>query len=1116
MRMRVWAVALYVALFCFGVTLSCFVAGPTSDVIVADTDLSASQLKRLATQVGIAGNREPDGFLPVRVRGSFDSAKRRLRDLGIQIILPAGARGIDHKSLRSVEDHIAYLRAKNELWKGKIGGEERGRVGYYEALRYYLERRVEADGELDVDRWIRAAEHRDQMPKWRAGAKADGLVGAWELLGPYGLGVPFRTYFGVPPVSGRKTAMAYAPSNPNIIYTAGAAGGVFKSTDGGVTFTGKSDAWPFLQCYTLAVDPVDPNIVYAGTGDYLHAPFAYGVMKTTDGGETWTNYGKAQFSVGVITKIMIDPSNRNTVLATTANASRGIWRSTDAGVTWSMAFAPGHSFQDLDISINSGGRTWWAIGGGNLVGGRVYSSPDGVNWTPAAHPSSATEVYMDIACSKVDKNTIYVLATGAEQIYKSTNAGASWVSIKSGFPNDFQPGDNYNWSQKIYDYHISTSANGGSDVVFVGLITLAASFDGGSNWVDLGVTYTNGAKTHNDQHCFANHPTDPNRILIGNDGGIFEGVLSPATSSATFTPLNNRISDLMFYNIAIHPTDESRVMGGAQDNSTPASRGNLSAWTNLFAYDGAWCAFDQNDPGVHYTSSQFLTVYRYDSADDPTATRISGAWPEQANFIAPLIVAGDGSELFAGSRYTLHKYTGFATVWTASTQNLAGTGFISYLAAAPSNGSVIYSGADNGQVWRTPDEGATFTRLDALLPDLAVGAIAVHPQNPNEILVAVGNSGNVYRCSDTTAATPSWTLVSGSGGTRLPAAPVNTVVYDPNEPTTWYAGSDLGAFMTLNSGGSWLNMTVAGLPNTLVSDLKINKAGSYLYAGTYGRSIWRVRLLQSTYAVSGQIKQNSVGLPGCTVKAMQGANEIASASTDANGHYALALPPGDYKLVPTHDDKVFFPSSKDVTVPPDASGQNFTAGNIGPVSVIFQYPIVYSDQSRQATLGLNVETPVNRDIAMSDNSFKLTSPVKVSVPAGQRTANFFVYGVTVTSDVLVTVTASHQGLTATGTITVRQKPKLSTMTLAKSTSKGGYGVSGTATIDQPAIGAMGLFLSSSDANLAVVSPSPTAFYHGATAKAFYCKTKPVTSTQVVTFTATFYGSTKTVDLTLTP
>lgn len=285
-----------------------------------------------------------------------------------------------------------------------------------------------------------------------------------------------------------------------------------------------------------------------------------------------------------------------------------------------------------------------------------------------------------------------------------------------------------------------------------------------------------------------------------------------------------------------------------------------------------------------------------------------------------------------------------------------------------------------------------------------------------------------------------------------------------------------------------------------------------------GSNNWRTSIYSFSLAVpvSGWVRQNSVGVAGTTVQFLDGGgNVVASAVTNGSGDYTANVSPGTWTVKPIHNDKYFFPSTRTVTVPPTATAQNFTAANIGPHSIVFEFPVVYSDQSRRGTLGLNVETPVARTVTMSDNSFKLTSPVSVTVAAGQRLKEFFVYGVSVTADTLVTVTASHQGVTATGQITVRQKPALTGFTLAD-TVKGGRGVSGSVAIDKPAIGAMFLQLSSSNPAIATITPGNTAMPNGASSKAFYIKSFPVATTQNVTITAQFYGSTATKNLQVTP
>lgn len=268
--------------------------------------------------------------------------------------------------------------------------------------------------------------------------------------------------------------------------------------------------------------------------------------------------------------------------------------------------------------------------------------------------------------------------------------------------------------------------------------------------------------------------------------------------------------------------------------------------------------------------------------------------------------------------------------------------------------------------------------------------------------------------------------------------------------------------------------------------------------------------------VSGRVKQNGLGVSGVTIRVQQNAIDKYVTVTDANGNFRVSVAEGSYTLLPEHNDKYFFPGSREVTVAGSSlAGQDFTAANNGPVSIQFEHPVVYSDQSRRCTLNLIRTTPVTREIAMRDDTTKLTSPIKVTVPAGQRSAGFFVYGVSVISDVTATITASHQGVVATGSITVRAKPVLTGIALASSV-KGGIGLSGSTTIDKPAVGAMYLVLDTDNHSVAFTSPSETAIPSGSTTKAFYCKTYPVAVTTNVTVSASFYGSSVTKSLQVRP
>jgi subtilisin-like proprotein convertase family protein len=839
---------------------------------------SAEEAARAVRQFGVLYSKDRhSGMYIATIRDGHDLEEVKARLLarpGIDYVLPASSTDVTPGSYYSVRDHILYLRTAKAL-NNDLELEDVS-VGYYRSLEFFLSLRVGPDGQLDVDAYDRAVQHREQMPPARGEVGALGVQGNWQYVGPRNLDVPYRTYYGVRPTTGRINAVRYDPNNPNRIFVASAGGGIWRTTNGGTNWTPLSDNWEYLYTSSIAIDKNNSNIIYAGTGDFPGStPYTMGLMKSTDGGNTWTNYGRSQFGLNAVSGILIDPDNSQIVTITTGRGSNGgqgrIWRSTNGGVTWTQTNAPASNWCEIDVSAPGAGgaRTYWAVGSGS-GGGRIYRSADrGATWTQVASPDAVTQSTMDVACSKINHDTVYVLATGNNKIYKTTNNGATWQDITAGFPTG---NNNYNWSQKTYDYHIGTSRNGTQDAVYVGLITIAMSPNGGSSWVDIGLTYTNQAKTHNDQHCFDVHPTNPNEVLLGHDGGVFRSVFNPSNNTATMTGLNVELYVTQFYAMALHPSNMNFVMGGTQDNASPASRGDLQNWRNLYAGDGGWCAFDHVNPNIEYTTSQSLSVYRYVNGSLSTITPSNKVG---AAFIAPVILGNNPADVYAGDRRLLKWVSG--TNWTAS-QDLAGSGrSVIYLASCPSDDNRIYTGSSDGQVWTTPNKGGTFTRIDGgtpALPGRAIGGISPSPTNATDVLVGVKGQGwpRLFRCTNVNAVNRAWNNVGGSGTTALPDVPVNAIARDPDDPeNTWYVGNDIGVFMTTNAGQTWTNATQPlGLPNVRVNDLKVNRAGTHLYAATWGRGIWRIQLGQpATFKVAGRVTDGGAGMPNVTVSLNQ-------------------------------------------------------------------------------------------------------------------------------------------------------------------------------------------------------------------------------------------------------
>lgn len=747
---------------------------------------------------------------------------------------------------------------------------EKLKTSYYEALRERILIKAYPEDRVPVDQYQIASEKSRFLPpatfKPKGGVTESGEP-KWEFVGPQGLGVPYTTYYGPSnsKLNGRIADLCYDPIDENTIYMAAPAGGIWKTTNNGTSWVSLGDQLLNPYVGIVRVHPKNRTLVFAGLGDRDGGTgTGNGLLRSDDSGASWVNIPLRSGSNA--TDILFNPEFPELVLASFSTGG-GLFRSTNKGFSFTNVNINGNSFANV---------TDMSMGAKNVLGQRLYyarvrnaglfvSADNGLTWTIINEPAGvSTSSRTMIDCSAVDPNRIYYIDNGQRLIFSGIKNGAAitWTDISSGFPNgNSSIGQTYNWSQSTYDQFINVAAAPNAsgvlqDFVYVGLITVA-SWDG-TTWRDIGVTYTSSAKTHNDQHCIAFFPGDNRKLALGNDGGVFPTVMtSPTASTAPSWNIgisaNSTLGITMFYSSAYHPTDPTRMMGGTQDNASPVAMGNLSSWVNRTGGDGCGCAINPVNPLVQYGSAQYNGLYRTSNGWS-TSTSFGPSWgSDSVPFVSRMAVDPTApNPLYVATNY-LWRYNPGTGTWDA---RLGGTilapsgATVLSIAIAPSSASVLYAGTTSGDLWRSANAGATWTKLDDVsspaLPARAITSISVHPTNPQDILVTLSGSGvtHVYHIANTSLAVPIASAKGGNASGQLPDIQTNWITRDNLAPsTTWFVATDVGVFMTTDGGTVWKNAGLPlGLPMSEVSTVDWIPGTGYLQAATYGRGMWRLKV----------------------------------------------------------------------------------------------------------------------------------------------------------------------------------------------------------------------------------------------------------------------------------
>jgi uncharacterized protein (TIGR03437 family) len=762
---------------------------------------------------------------------------------------------------------------------------------------------------------------------------------AWTPLGPAPIGQ--GQTFGSPrvAVSGRVSTVVFDPgyngSTNQTVYLGAAQGGVWRSRDNGATWDPLTDDQPSLAMGAIAIDPTNPNIIYAGTGEaHLSGDSYYGagLLKSTDGGATWTQVAgpisaseprQPAFLNAAFHSLVIDPTTPSTLYAATTIGlvsgatgattfpplgDRGVWKSSDGGMTWRNLNPPNlpvlnQSGTDAALDPRDSRRVFAAILGFGIYRSMAGGEPGTWEKLTGGLPDADLDrikLAVGPPLAPLTNSTLYAAISRASDtrllgVFKSTDGGTTWAQTTT--PSPATGGTFYSLALAVDPVD--------ADVVYYGTLvnaintggTFWRSRDGGQTWVDLSLGNGASGGLHADTHWIAVNPANRDVLFTANDGGVWR--TENATSDVvSWTSLNQSLNITQFYTIALHPTAPNLLLGGTQDNGTDRYDGNLN-WFHSRGGDGGAVLIDQSNPQVMYHT--FINRNNAGGASAVIGPEISfnggNTWARRGCF---------GCTAQQGNFNPADRLSDYAPM----AQHTGFTG---------AQGNVIYFGAH--RLYRSADQGVTWTGLGASadgfgadltknIPDPQYGngfpsyisAIAAHPAldqsaNPPDLAgetVWVGTGDGLVQVTTNAGALANATFTNVTRG-PLPNRYVTDIALDPgNQRRTVVAYSGFNTstpdapghvFMTEDQGATWRDIS-GNLPDIPVNSVAIDPLlAGVIYAGT------DLGVFQTTDGGATWIRLSN-GMPKVAVFMLRyhAASRSLIAATHGRGVYRLTLP----------------------------------------------------------------------------------------------------------------------------------------------------------------------------------------------------------------------------------
>ncbi len=701
-----------------------------------------------------------------------------------------------------------------------------------------------------------------------------------ELTSSLLTGLSFRSIGPALP-SGRIIDIAVQKDNPALRFIAVACGGVWKTTNAGVTWDPVFDGERSFSIGCVAIDPTNPWIVWVGTGEnnsQRSVSYGDGVYKSTDGGKSWKSMGLPRSEH--IGKILIHPTNSDIVYVAAQGplwgpgGDRGLYKTTDGGKTWKAVLSISENTGVTDVVMDPRDdrvlyaasyqrrRHVWTLINGGPESMLLKSTDAGATWdTLKAGLPSVEMGRIGLAISPVQPDRIFAVIEAAEGkggIFRSTNRGATWEKR-----NAYVPG-----SPQYYNELICDPVD--ADVLYSLDTYTQLSEDGGATWKSLG----NRAR-HVDDHALWIDPANTRHLLIGGDGGLYESW----DRGATWRFFEN-LPITQFYRVTV---DNSlpfySVYGGTQDNNslggpsrTTKSDGIMNEdWFFTNGGDGFTSQVDPNNPNIVYAQSQYGGLVRYDRKSGESISIQpqpgDGEPPLRWNWDSPLIISPHSPTRLYFAANILFRSDDRGDTWTPVSGDLTRTidrnllpvmgrvwgpdavaknastslyGNIVALAESPLAEGLLYVGTDDGLVQVSEDGGKSWRTIERFpgIPDRTyVSCLHASAHEARTVFATFDNHKNAdfspYVLKSTDAGR-SWVPLA----TGLPKeGSVYSIVQDPVQPRLLFAGTEFGFHLSTNGGEKWITMR-NGLPPAAIRDIVVQKRESDVVVATFGRGFY--------------------------------------------------------------------------------------------------------------------------------------------------------------------------------------------------------------------------------------------------------------------------------------